>query len=72
MWGPAVLFCLMKSLQEAGHHRIVSLLLVVAGVLQWQLLEYCIHRYAMAYSPALSLVSSALLRGIHVTFMSAL
>ncbi len=61
LWGPAVMICLLKSLQEAEHHWMVSLLLVVGGVLQWQLLEYCIHRCAMAYLPALLLETSVLL-----------
>ena len=56
LWGPAVLFCLLESLLAAHDNWTVSLLLVAAGVLQWQLLEYCIHRYTLVSLPDLSQV----------------
>ena len=46
LWGPAVAFCLLQSLLAASQHWTITLLFIAAGVLQWQLLEYCIHRYS--------------------------
>ena len=50
LWGPAVLVCLAQALSKQEQHWVVCLLFVGIGVLLWQLLEYCIHRYSVQTS----------------------
>ena len=50
LWGPAVLLCLAQALSKQEQHWVVSLPFVGIGVLLWQLLEYCIHRYRVQTS----------------------
>lgn len=44
IWVPIILACLRRAFLGSHLHYSQPMLLVAAGVLLWQLLEYCIHR----------------------------
>ena len=45
IWVPIILACLRRSFLDSQMQWPQLALLVAAGVLLWQLLEYCIHRW---------------------------
>ncbi|KAK9916382.1 hypothetical protein WJX75_002065 [Coccomyxa subellipsoidea] len=51
IWVPIILACLRRAFLGSHKHCTQPMLLVAAGVLLWQLLEYCIHRHIFHAHP---------------------
>ena len=48
LWIPFLVHCLLVSLASGAGN---TLALVLTGLLSWQLIEYCIHRFAFHSIP---------------------